>query len=204
MATEPSLTQTDSEALITSSNYVRPPLVTANIISQSTSDPGRVRKRGRIPFIFFHTSIPAVHASFGRKAIAGEHGKNTIPPNDAPNPQRCLPAGPSQQARLTDPVPDPPHPDVRDEGGLESASCSHTRSIQGPALVPRPDYLHVRFFSTRPCGAGRPKHHTSRELRPRCPLVQRSHKKKNPPGHFYPLTALLLLIPMLKIIILTA
>ena len=79
MATERSLTLTDSEALITSSNYVRSPLVTANIISQSTSDPGRVRKRGRNPLFIFHRFMQCKQ-SIGRKAIAGEHGKNTIPP----------------------------------------------------------------------------------------------------------------------------
>ena len=125
--------------------------------------------------------LQCMHRS-GEKPSLGSMVKTPYPQTTHLTPQRCLPAGPSQQARLTDPVPDPPHPDVRDEGGLESASCSHTRSIQGPALVPRPDYLHVRFFTTRPCGAGRPKHHTSRELRPRCPLIQSSAKKK-PPGH---------------------
>ena len=155
MATEPLLTPTDSEALIPSSNYVRPPLVTANIISQSTSDPGRVRKGGGTLFLLFFDSCSACK-SLGRKAIAGEHGKSTIPPNDAPNPptmHTCRAVTASEHLLIGSRTA--PHPDVRDEGSLESLSPAPSPAVHwAPPTYLRPGRLPARISVTRPCSVG--------------------------------------------------
>ena len=133
-------------------------------------------------------SIPAVHASFGRKAIAGEHGKNTIPPNDAPNPptmHTCRAVTASEHLLIGSRTA--PHPDVRDEGSLESVSPALTPAAHwAPPTYLRPGRLPARISVTRPCSVG--TSHTPHKpeiLYLWCQPFKNARKSKNLPGHLF-------------------
>ena len=125
------LTSTDSEALLTSSNYVRSPVVTANIIYQSTSARGVSEKRGTD--LFFDSRSAMLRSV---ECHRWEAWQNAIPPNDAPNPPiDAYPAGPYKQTSI-----------CRYGPGLTDIRTSEMKAAWGASPAPL-----LRRHEPRPC-----------------------------------------------------